>query len=238
MRIGWAAGVGCALGLHALFLLFGGLIVPAAKPGHATTRQVDLLGDLDSVKPQDEPEAKPPEPPEELEADADQPPDAAELLADAQPDPLDRAPELAAASLSSIEAALSGQGGNGGEFGSSLNFASGGRIGGTGKAGGTEDPLEGAFSLAEIDQKPRVVYQAGPLFPAEMRGRKVEGVVSVIFLVDTAGKVANPRAEKSSHPAFEAPALDAVKQWRFEPAVRGGERVPCKMRISIRFPAS
>ena len=64
------------------------------------------------------------------------------------------------------------------------------------------------------------------------------GVVSVIFVVDASGKVVNPRIEKSSNAAFEKPALDAVKQWKFEPAVKGGQRVACTMRQPIRFQPS
>ena len=36
----------------------------------------------------------------------------------------------------------------------------------------------------------------------------------------------------------ERPALEAVRQWKFEPAVRGGEKVASKMRIPIRFALS
>jgi protein TonB len=71
-----------------------------------------------------------------------------------------------------------------------------------------------------------------------MRGRKVEGVVSILFVVDSSGRVSGPRVEKSTHAAFEKPALDAVRQWRFEPAVKGGQRVACKMRVPIRFQPS
>jgi protein TonB len=71
-----------------------------------------------------------------------------------------------------------------------------------------------------------------------MRGKSLEGVVTVIFVVDSSGKVAGPRVEKSSHAEFDRPALDAVKQWKFEPAVKGGQRVACKMRVPIRFPPS
>ena len=116
-----------------------------------------------------------------------------------------------------------------------LTFSSGGRIGGMAKAGSLEDKMDNAFSLAEIDQKPRPVFQAAPVYPNELRGRKVEGLVTVLFTVDPSGKVSSLRVEKSSHPAFEKPALAAVKQWKFEPAVKAGERVSCKMRVPIRF---
>jgi len=71
-----------------------------------------------------------------------------------------------------------------------------------------------------------------------MRGKKVDGSVSVLFVVDAGGKVASPQVEKSSHPAFDKPALEAVKQWKFEPAVKGGQRVGCKMRVTLRFQPS
>ena len=116
-----------------------------------------------------------------------------------------------------------------------LSFSSGGRIGGMAKAGTLEEDLENAFNLSEIDQKPRAIMQGSPVYPATMRGKKVEGVVTVLFIVDPTGKVTNPRVEKSTHPEFERPAVDAVKQWKFEPAVKGGQRVPCKMRVPIRF---
>ena len=101
-----------------------------------------------------------------------------------------------------------------------------------------EESIASAFTLAEMDQKPRLIYQSAPLFPSEMRGKKLDGSVTVTFLVDSSGKVANPKALRSTHPAFEKPALDAVQQWRFEPAVKGGQRVGCKMRIPIRFQPS
>jgi protein TonB len=79
------------------------------------------------------------------------------------------------------------------------------------------------------------VLQADPLYPAELRRQRIEAVVTVSFTVDASGKTADSRVEKSEHPAFERPALDAVRQWKFEPAVKGGKRVPCRMRIPIRF---
>jgi soluble P-type ATPase len=35
-----------------------------------------------------------------------------------------------------------------------------------------------------MDQKPRAVFQSAPTYPAAMRGKKVEGVVTVVFVVD------------------------------------------------------
>lgn len=237
MKLGWLLGIAAAVLFHAGVVLFGGIFFMKGEGEGGSVQAVDLLADLDEQKKDEKPDETPAEEPEELETEEEEPPDAAEILRSLERPSPDATPALEAASLSAIEAALSGQGG-GGDFAEALSFASGGRIGGTGIAGGSAEKLEEAFSLAELDQKPRAIIQGSPVPPPEMRGRKVEGVVSVIFVVDAAGKVENPRVEKSSHAAFESPALTAVRKWKFEPGVRAGQRVASKMRVAIRFPVS
>ncbi|MBI1851247.1 MAG: energy transducer TonB [Planctomycetes bacterium] len=238
MKLAWSLGILFAVVLHVGVLLFGGLLFMSKKGVQATLQQVELLSDDASTEKENEKKKEaPPETREELKTDTEQPPDAAEIVRNLELSAAAEAPALEAVSLSAIEQALSGQSG-GGEFGDALSFSSGGRIGGTGTAGAMDENLESAFTLAEIDQKPRAVFQAAPLYPAEMRGKKVEGSVIVIFVVDSDGKVTSPRVEKSSHPAFEKPAVDAVKQWKFEPAVKAGQRVDCKVRVPIRFQPS
>lgn len=225
-------GIVFAVVLHAGFLAFGGLLLPDAAPNAGTTQQVDLLSEDDTKKEEQQPEKAP-----EVETPPEQPPDVDEVLKSLDQPPSDATPALDASSLQALSEALLGNGTGGGDFASSVGFASGGRIGGTGTAGALGADVERAFTLAEIDQKPRASYQSSPSYPQELRGRKLEGTVSVIFVVDSAGKVVEPRSEKSSHVAFEKPAIEAVRRWKFEPAVKAGKRVACKMRVSVRFPA-
>lgn len=100
---------------------------------------------------------------------------------------------------------------------------------------GGEDDADKIFSLADLDQTPRVVYQPAPEYPAELRRKKMEGAVYMLFVVDRDGRVLNPIVQKSSHPAFEKPATQAVRCWRFEPGKSGGRAVQFKMRVPITF---
>ncbi len=243
MKFGLALGILCAVVLHVAVLLFGGIFFMHDDKGPATHTVVELMSDDDAATDEKKPDEQTADralDEDELKADAEEAPDSAEMIRNMEVSAAASMPELEAASLSAIEAALSGQsaGGNAGFGADSLDFASGGRIGGTGKAGVVGEAVESAFSLTEIDQQPRVVYQAAATFPSSMRGKKIEGVVSVLFVVDSNGKVENPRIDKSNGVAFEKPALDAVKNWKFEPAIKAGQRVPCKMRVSVRFPPS
>jgi TonB family protein len=241
MRTGLFLGIGCAVMIHVGVILFGGWVFAGHKKDYGTLQKVELLSADDTAAEKDKPKEKPKEEEqatekkEGMETEKEQAPDATEVIRNLELSAAARAPALDAVSLGAIEAALSGQAIGGGDFTEAVSFQSGGRIGGTAKAIGGSDNLEREFDLTEIDQKPHPIVQGSPVRPNSLRG--VEGFVSVLFVVDPTGKVVNPRIEKSTNPAFERPALDAVRQWKFEPAVRAGQRVACKMRAPIRFPA-
>jgi protein TonB len=230
IKNGLVIGIACAVALHAVFIIFGGVLFKSSKKNHGAAHQVDLLSQDAAVEEKKKPEETPIEKADEMQEE--QAPDAAGIIRNIELSAAASAPELEAASLSDIESALSGQA-PGGDFAASLSFSSGGRIGGKGSAGAMDQNFEKAFSLSEIDQKPRAIFQAAPTYPSGMQ--KIEGIVSVLFVVDQTGKVSNPRIEKATHREFEKPAIDAVKQWKFEPAVKAGQRVSCRMRIPIRF---
>src|SRR3989338_1946584 len=215
-------GIVCALLIHAGFILLGGIFFTNQKKDHASLQQVELFSEKEVM-------AEKQETIEAEEIETEQTPDAEEIINQLGKSAV-KEPELEAASLSAIEAALNGKTGSG-DFAEALSFSSGGKIGGTGKGGALDESLEKAFSLTEIDQKPRIIFQPAPVYPPSLRSNNLEGVVSILFIVDPGGRVTNPRVEKSSHPPFEKPAIDAVKQWKFEPAIKGGQRVACKMRI-------
>ena len=223
-----------AIVVHGIVLLFGGIIF-LGEETHASKREVELVSE-DVQK--DKEETVKEEEKQEVKQETEAPPDPNQSIksVDVPSQSSDDAPALDAASLSAIEAALNGGGVAGGDFGAgAASLATGGRIGGTGKGGGEEQASEEAFSMSEIDQRPRPIQQVAGTFPQEMRSKSVEGVVTLIFIVDETGRVVNPRVEKSSHPAFEAPALEALRQWKFEPAVKSGKRVSCRMRVPMRF---
>jgi TonB family protein len=74
------------------------------------------------------------------------------------------------------------------------------------------------FDVSEFEKRPgSQVAQVAPVYPAELRKAKIEGTVTVVFLLNEEGRVEDPRVEASSRPEFEKPALDAVRRWRFGP---------------------
>jgi len=206
---------GAALFFGALLTVALFLILPVLENVGRQEKQDDVaLTAVDAVEP------PPPDTvtrPEEPPAKEEEPP---------PPELGENAPPL---DLAQLELALGPATGDGfgGDFAVKLASAGAGD-----KAAEASDEI---FALADLDQMPRVSFQPAPTYPPDLKKKKQEGTVYVLFLVDIAGRVQNPKVQKSTHPGFEKPALDAVRRWRFEPGKKGGKPVQFRMRVPITF---
>jgi protein TonB len=101
----------------------------------------------------------------------------------------------------------------------------------------TEDMGAGldTFDVSELEKRPEPIAQVAPVYPSELRKAKIEGTVTLVFLLTEEGRVEDPRVEASSRPEFEKPAVDAVRRWRFKPGIKDGQAVKTHMRLPIRF---
>ena len=207
--------VGLVLALALTVGLF--LLLPLLESITSTNDSDTIIQAVDTaVTPPPPPPPEPEEPEKEEEPEEPEPPKLAE-----EAPPLD---------LSQLELALNpGMGGGGvADFAVKLPV-------GAGASGDYEGGVDALFSLSDLDQKPRAIYQPGPSLTPALR-KKAPGTVNIIFIVDQRGRVESPMVQSSTLPDFEAPALAAVKQWRFEPGKRNGEPVKFRMRVPITFP--
>lgn len=201
-----------SMGAVALTLAFF-LVLPMIQAINARESDNEIIVDFDT------PNLPPPPPPtqeEEPEPEPEEEEPPPEL--NEEPQPLD---------LSQLELALNpsfGGGGWGADFTLELD-----------NIAGNSEAMDEIFTLADLDQKPRVIYQPGPNVGDRVR-RKAPGTAYVLFIVNESGRVENARIQSSTDPIFERPALDAVKQWKFEPGRRKGEAVSFRMRVPITIP--
>jgi len=94
---------------------------------------------------------------------------------------------------------------------------------------------ETAFAIADLEKRPEPVSQVPPTYPAELRKAKIEGSVTLVFVLNEEGRVEEARIENSSRPEFEKPALEALKRWRFKPGEKDGVAVKAYMRLPMSF---
>jgi TonB family protein len=81
-------------------------------------------------------------------------------------------------------------------------------------------PPSGPSAAAPTDAPPNLIEQVRPVYPVAARSRNAEGRVTLRLAVQPDGRVGRALVEECSRTGlgFEAAALAAVKQWRYEPA--------------------
>jgi protein TonB len=88
----------------------------------------------------------------------------------------------------------------------------------------------------EFDAPPEPIHRVAPEYPDLARQAGIEGVVVVRVIIRTDGSVASAKIVDSDvNPLLGEAAVDAALQWRFEPARRKGNPVPCEYPIPIYF---
>ena len=86
-----------------------------------------------------------------------------------------------------------------------------------------------------FDVRPTPIKTPPPEYPTQLKNAGVSGVVAVKVEIDETGAVIACSVTKSSNEAFEGPALNAVKRWRFAPAQKYGTPVKVSVVIPIKF---
>jgi protein TonB len=74
-----------------------------------------------------------------------------------------------------------------------------------------------------------------PAFPEEARTAGIQGKVRVELTVDATGAVVRARIVEGLGHGLDEAALEAVRGYKFEPAVRCGKAVSATFTIAIRF---
>jgi TonB family protein len=82
---------------------------------------------------------------------------------------------------------------------------------------------------------PRVQYKVEPEYTPEARDAKIQGTVVLSVEISPEGVAQNVRVEESLDPGLDQKAMDAVKQWRFQPGTKDGEAVTVQATIEINF---
>jgi protein TonB len=90
-----------------------------------------------------------------------------------------------------------------------------------------------------VDQPPRPLVRASPAYPPRARARGLTGQVVLGLLIGPQGEVQQIQVLEASPPGvFDQAALDAARQWRFEPARYRAQPVRVWARQVVHFQLS
>ncbi len=128
---------------------------------------------------------------------------------------------------------------NGTGSGGGIGSGSGGGVGsgkgpgfGPGEGGGTGG---GLFHVGGGVSPPRQIYAPEPEFSEEARKAKYQGVCTLGLIVGTDGRPSNIRVLSSLGMGLDEKAIEAVKNWKFEPAMKDGHPVRVEIAVEVDF---
>jgi protein TonB len=123
----------------------------------------------------------------------------------------------------------------GGVAGGSMGGVIGGVIGGAG-SGGPPPPKPTATRtrVGGAVQAAKLVNRVQPVYPPLARQTRISGTVKLHAIIGKDGNVQKLEVE-SGHPLLVQAALDAVRQWRYQPTLLNGEPVEVDTEIDVIF---
>jgi periplasmic protein TonB len=116
----------------------------------------------------------------------------------------------------------------------------GGVIGGV--LSGAAPPAPGPISVAPQGpiraggkvKAPRLISAPEPVYPVLARQSKIAGAVVIDAVIDTQGNVVEMRTV-SGQPILVLAAMEALRHWKYEPTILGGEAFPVRLLVTITF---
>jgi len=123
----------------------------------------------------------------------------------------------------------------GGVAGGSMGGVIGGVIGGAGTA--APPPPKPNVSRVRVGgavQAAKLVNRVQPMYPPLARQTRISGTVKLHAIIGKDGTVQQLNVE-SGHPLLVQAALDAVRQWRYQPTLLNGEPVDVDTEIDVIF---
>ena len=82
---------------------------------------------------------------------------------------------------------------------------------------------------------PKLIYGPEPEFSDEARRQKYQGIVAISLIVDAQGNPQRIRVERSLGMGLDEKAVEAVKLYKFKPAMQGNKPVPVEITVEVNF---
>ena len=82
---------------------------------------------------------------------------------------------------------------------------------------------------------PRTIYDPEPEYSEEARKAKYQGTVILQVVIDAEGRPRDIRTARTLGLGLDEKAIEAVRTWRFQPAMKDGRAVAVLVNIQVSF---
>jgi protein TonB len=80
----------------------------------------------------------------------------------------------------------------------------------------------------------KLVSSVPPVYPTLAKNQHISGDVRIDALIDASGRVTTMKVVSGPTLLHQA-AMDALKQWKYQPATLDGKAVPMHLTVNIQF---
>jgi TonB family protein len=96
-------------------------------------------------------------------------------------------------------------------------------------------PVEIGSRIGGPVTAPVLIHSASPDYTAEARAKKFNGNVQVYLWIDPNGNPSHVRVVRGVGMGLDEKAVEAVRQYKFKPAMQDGKPVKVDMYIDVNF---
>lgn len=83
-------------------------------------------------------------------------------------------------------------------------------------------------------KRPRLIFAPDPVYPLLARHSKISGAVVIDAVIDTQGNVLEMHPV-SGNPLLLIAGMEALRHWKYEPTILGGQAYPVRLLVTITF---
>jgi protein TonB len=96
------------------------------------------------------------------------------------------------------------------------------------------EPTDQAVRVGGRIPQPTKIRNVLPDYPPIAQSARIQGTVIIEATIDRQGRIAEARVLRSI-PLLDQAALDAVRQWEYEPTLLNGVAVPVIVTVTVNF---
>ena len=82
--------------------------------------------------------------------------------------------------------------------------------------------------------QPRLIWSTPPVYPVAAKQNNIQGDVKIDATINESGHVAKMKAISGPF-LLQQPAMDAVRQWKYEPSTLDGKTVAVQLIVTVQF---
>ena len=82
--------------------------------------------------------------------------------------------------------------------------------------------------------QPRLIWSPPPVYPQLAKQNNIQGDVKIEATIDESGRITEMKPV-SGPSILQGPAMDALRQWKYEPSMLNGKPIAAQLLVVVEF---